>query len=102
MNNLTDERIKKIIEQYEKKRNREKERYQLIKDTEEFINQNRERARNHYQNNKDMKKEKYNNDKEFLNCKASFYYYRKINKLDLFKEKHPEKVKVLSDRNIIV
>lgn len=100
MTEFTDERINRILQQYEKKRKKEKERYELIKDTEEFKNQNRERAKKHYENNKEMKKQKYDNDKEFLNARASYYYYKKLNRVDLMKEKHPEKVKILNDRNM--
>lgn len=98
---LTDIRIQSILKQYERKRKKEKERYQRIKDTEEFKNKNRERARNHYQQNKEIKKEKYDNNREFLNARSSFYYYRKIDKLDYFKEKYPDKVKLLNDNNLI-
>lgn len=98
---LTDIRIQSILKQYERKREKEKERYQRIKDTEEFKNKNRERARNHYQQNKEIKKEKYDNNREFLNARSSFYYYRKIDKLDYFKEKYPDKVKLLNDNNLI-
>ena len=46
---ITDpERIKKVLEQYERKRQKEKDRSQLIKDTDDFKNKNRERARNYY------------------------------------------------------
>jgi hypothetical protein len=38
---ITDtERIERILKQYEKKREKEKERYQLIKDTEDFKTKN--------------------------------------------------------------
>jgi ACT domain-containing protein len=97
---LSDERIKNIINQYERKRTKERERYELIKDTDEFKNRNRERARNHYQLNKDKKKEKYDNNKEFMNSRSSYYYYKRMNKLDIFKEKYPNKVKILSENNI--
>ncbi len=100
MEQLSDERIKNIINQYERKRNKEKERYNLIKDTDDFKNNNRERARNHYHLNKDKKKEKYDNNKEFMNSRSSYYYYKKLNKLDIFKEKYPNKVKILSENNI--
>ena len=78
MEQLSDERIKNIINQYERKRNKEKARYLMIKDTDEFKSKNRERANNHYQNNKDKKKEKYDNNKEYMNARSSYYYYKKI------------------------
>jgi type III secretory pathway component EscR len=99
---LTDERIQTIIKQYERKREKEKERYQRIKDTEEFKNKNRANARNHYQNNKEKKKEKYDKNRDFLNARSSYYYYKKLDKIDLFKDKYPEKIKILNDNNLII
>ena len=102
MEQLSDERIKSIINQYERKREKEKARYIMLKDTDEFKSKNRERANNHYQNNKDKKKEKYDNNKDFMNSRSSYYYYKKKDKLDLFKEKYPNKVKTLMDNNWII
>tara|TARA_R110000744_G_scaffold13144_6_gene38529 strand:+ start:447 stop:755 length:309 start_codon:yes stop_codon:yes gene_type:complete len=102
MEQLSDERIKSIVNQYERKRDKEKARYIMLKDTDEFKSKNRERANNHYQNNKDKKKEKYDNNKDFMNSRSSYYYYKKKDKLDLFKEKYPNKVKTLMDNNWII
>ena len=102
METFTDERIKSILNQYERKRMKEKERYKVIKDTEEFKQQNRTRARNHYQLNKEKKKENYENKKDFMNARSSLYYYKRKDKVELFKEKYPEKVKILSENNIII
>ncbi len=99
---ITDpERIKKVLEQYERKRKKEKDRYQLIKDTDDFKNKNRERARNYYGLNKENKKEKYEQDKDFLSARSQYYYYRRNDKLHIFKEKYPNKVELLNERNII-
>lgn len=102
MTDLTDERINKILMQYENKRKKEKERYERIKDTEEFKNLNRSRARNHYHNNKEIKREKYNNNKELLTARSSYYYYKNRNRIEDFKNKFPNKVKILSENNIII
>ena len=102
MTDLTDERIHKILMQYENKRKKEKERYERIKDTEDFKNQNRDRARNHYQNNKEMKKDKYNKNKEYLTARSSYYYYKNSNRIEDFKNKFPEKVKILMENNLII
>jgi hypothetical protein len=102
MSDLTDIRIKNIINQYERKREKERERYERIKDTEEFKNKNRERARNHYNLNKDKKKEKYDNNREFMNARSSYYYYKKSDRVEQFKEKYPEKVKILMEKNISI
>lgn len=102
MTDLTDERINKILMQYENKRMKEKERYERIKETDEFKILNRSRARDHYHRNKDMKKEKYNNNKEFLTARSSYYYYKNQNRIEDFKNKFPDKVKILSENNIII
>ena len=100
MSEYSEEHIKNILNQYQRKREKEKERYERIKDTEEFKTQNRERARNHYHINKDKKKEKYDNNKEFMNARSSYYYYKKRDKIELFKEKYPNKVNILMENNI--
>jgi hypothetical protein len=102
MSEYSEEHIKNILNQYQRKREKEKERYERIKDTEEFKTQNRQRARNHYQVNKDKKKEKYDTNKEFMNARSSYYYYKKKEQLDLFKEKYPNKVNILMENNIII
>ena len=102
MTDLTDERINKILLQYENKRQKERERYERIKDTEAFKVVNRNRARNHYNINKEVKKTKYNDNKELLTAKSSYNYYKKLDRVEDFKNKYPNKVKLLSDNNIII
>tara|TARA_R110001632_G_scaffold80842_6_gene180436 strand:+ start:2801 stop:3109 length:309 start_codon:yes stop_codon:yes gene_type:complete len=102
MTDLTDERINKILLQYENKRKKERERYERIKDTEAFKVVNRNRARNHYNINKEVKKTKYNDNKELLTAKSSYNYYKKLDRVEDFKNKYPNKVKLLSDNNIII
>jgi hypothetical protein len=102
MTDITDPKIKSIVEQYEKKRVKEKERYERIKETEEFKTQNRERARKHYNNNKEVKKQKYIDNREFMNARSSYYYYKKIDNLETFILNFPDKVEILKSRNIIV
>lgn len=99
---LTNEQINDILNQYQRKKEKEKERYNKIKDTEDFKLKNRERAKNHYQNNKEVKKNKYQDNKDYLNARSSYYYYKKMNKLEDFKNKYPEKIKLLSDNNLII
>ena len=70
---LTAEEISHIIENYKKKRDREKTYYHSVKKTnEEFIQKNRERATKHYAENKDKKLEKYQQNKEFFRADSSF------------------------------
>lgn len=92
---LSEAQIQKILEAYKNKREREKERYEQIKDTEEFKNYNRNKAKLHYENNKDKYKEKYKNKKELMKARNSYYYYKKKDDMKTFQEKHPERYELL-------
>lgn len=94
---LSEAQINKILIQYKNKREREKERYDQKKDTEEFKNYNRNKAKLHYENNKDMYKVRYENKKELLKARNSYYYYKKIDKIEKFKEKYPERYELLEN-----
>ena len=102
MTDLTDTRIKQLLEQYERKRKKEKERYERIKTTPEFLEKNRMRAKNYYHDHKESKKNKYIENRDLLNARSSYYYYKKLDKIELFKEKCPQKVKLLEENNIQV
>ena len=92
---LSEAQINKILIQYKNKREREKERYDQIKDTEDFKNYNRNKSKLHYENNKDMYKERYENKKELLKARNSYYYYKKKNDMEGFQKKHPERYELL-------
>jgi hypothetical protein len=99
---LTAEEISHIIENYKKKRDREKTYYHNVKKIdEEFIKKNRERATKHYAENKDKKLEKYQQNKEFLSARQLFYYYRKNKSVEDFQSKHPDKYTMLKNRGAI-
>ena len=61
---------------------------------------NRERAKEHYNNNKEEKKEKYESDKEFLKSRSLYNYYKKVDKVNKFEEKYPDKVHMLKIRGV--
>ena len=46
---LSEAQIQKILEAYKNKREREKERYEQIKDTDDFKNYNRNKSKLHYE-----------------------------------------------------
>jgi len=94
---LSEAQINKILESYKNKREREKQRYEQIKDTEGFKNYNRNKSKLHYENNKEMYKERYENKKELLKARNSYYYYKKIDKIETFKEKYPERYEILEN-----
>jgi len=98
-----DDEIKKIIKLYEKNRQRDKLKYQRKKDDPKFIEQNRQRAKNHYHDKyKDVKKDNYEKNKEFMKSRSLFYYYRRNDKVDLFKSKYPDKVKMLLNQGLVI
>ena len=97
---LTEKQIEKILTDYKKKRERENKYYhEVSKHSEEFKKKNRERAKNHYHKvGKEMKGNQYQDNKEFIKARTLYNYYKKNNKLDIFKEKHEEKCKILTDK----
>ena len=106
METFNEEQIHRILSSYKNKREKDKERYQKKKDDPEFVEKNRTRAREHYHKNKDVKRERYYENRDVAIARNSFYYYRKLNNLDLFQDKFPERYKLieslgysLSDQN---
>jgi hypothetical protein len=91
----SEEQIQNILTSYKNKREKEKERYDKIKGTEEFKIANRQRAKNYYQTNKELKKEKYENNKTMIRAKNSYYYYKRKNDIEKFKEKFPDRYNTL-------
>lgn len=102
MCDYTDEQIKKILESHKNRVIKNKERYDANKDKEEFKKLNRERVKNHYERvGKYMKKNNYNENRELINAKQCYSYYKNINKIELFKTRHIDKYKLLTDINFI-
>ena len=90
--------INKLVRQYNQTREREHKYYHEVKKKDEaFIQKNRERAAAHYSCNKEKHKTAYNENPDFYKHKALYYYYKRNDKVDLFKEKFPEKVQILTD-----
>ncbi len=100
---LTSEQIDKILTNYKNKRLRENQYYhEVSKNNDDFKNKNRERARNHYKNGyKELRKVKYNENKEIYKLKSLFRYYKKQDKIETFKEKHGEKYEKLVEIGFI-
>ena len=98
---LTTEQIEKILNTYKAKKERERTYYHAVKKTDaEFVAQNRERAKAHYNKNKDIKKIKYESDKEYLKSKSLYNYYKKRDDLAKFETKYPDKVHLLKNRGV--
>lgn len=98
---FSDNDIQHILKLYKQRREKDKEKYDKIKDNEEFKLKNRERAKKHYHENKELKQKTYLNDKEFIKCRNNYNYYKKLDRIDDFKNKYPDRYMLLIDRNYI-
>lgn len=91
MEKLTESQKDKIILQYLKVRSKANDKYKKeLKDNPDFIQKNREFAKNYYQNNKEKKFEYYDNNKEKIRLRARFNYYKQRNRLEDYLLKYSE------------
>jgi len=95
MYNLSEQEIDHILTQYKCRREKDKINYQKKKLNPEFIEKNRQKAKDWYHSNKERRQESYVNNKDFLNAKNHFYYYKKKDQIDKFKEKYQDKYNIL-------
>ena len=100
---LTEEQIAKVLTNYKNKRNRENKYYhEVTKNKEDFKIKNRERAKNHYDNGyKEKKRENYVNNRDVIKNKSLYNYYKRNDKLEVFKDKHKDKYDMLSEKGLI-
>lgn len=99
---MDEEKINHIIEQYKLKKEREYNNYHNVyKLNEDYMIKNKERAKAHYELNSDKRKSTYKENSEFVKARSSFNYYKKTNNIAKFKEKFPERVKLLSEVGIL-
>ena len=99
MEHYTEEQIQRVLKAYENKRQREKERYDKVKETEEFKMKNRSHVKNWYHKNKEIRKQIYENNKDIVLARASYNYYFKLDRIEEFKVKYPQKYKLLKENN---
>lgn len=97
----TETQINKILTDYKNRRLRDKMRYENIKDDEEFKIKNRQRAKLHYEKNKDKRKEKYIENNDLMKARNSYYYYKKKDKLDVLETKFPDRWNLLVNNGYI-
>ena len=91
-----DELIHKLLNNYKKRIENDRIKYHTIKKLNpEFMESNRQRAKEHYEKNKEKKKQKYEDNKEIHKSKNLYGYYKRNNKLDSFKDKHKDKYEIL-------
>lgn len=96
MFDLTEEQIETILTRYKNQQQRDKDKYEKVKDSEEFKMKNREKAKLWYDNNKEKRAKKYQDNKDFMSAKNTYYYYKRTDQIDKFKQKHPQKYDILS------
>lgn len=98
MDNISydNDKIIKVMNQYKRKQEKEKERYEKIKNDPEYKKKCCERSRLHYQKNKEKRAEKYNENKKYINAKQLLSYYTKNNKIEVFKVRHADKLELVN------
>ena len=100
MNHYTDDEIDTILKSYKNKKENYKAWYDKIKDTDEWKEKNRARAREHYANGyKEKKAEDYESNKELNRAKNSFRYYKNNGRIDDYKKKYPDRYDMLYNIN---
>ena len=98
---LTDEQIDRILESHKRRRAYDRHRYHtVLKYNPEFVKKNRLNARKHYEEKGQKKRDYYKTDKEYLSARASYRYYKRSNREELFKTRHPEKYALLVARGV--
>jgi len=100
---MDEEQIENILTIYKNKRQREKNYYhEVSKHKNDFKIKNRQRAKDHYNNGyREKKKIQYENNKQLLSSKSLFNYYKRNNKLEVFKEKHKDKYDLLLEKGYV-
>lgn len=100
---LTDGDIKRIVDQYNRKRERETKQYHEEKKHDEtFMKDNNERAKKYYLDNKDKVKLRYKENQNPTQIKCLFRYYKNQNRVEEFKIKHHDKYNYLVGEGIII
>ncbi len=95
---MSEEEIKSILQKYKNKIERDKYNYHTkYKFDDDYKAKRLLHSKNHYQKTKEERKEKYKDNPELAKAKSSYYYYKKNNKLNVFMERYPGRVQVLSD-----
>jgi len=98
---FSEEQIQHILKLYKQNKEKNKANYEKVKDTEEFKMKNRQRAKEHYHNNKHMKQNHYMVNKELIKARNSYRYYMKRDRVEEFKEKYPLRYEKLVHSNYI-
>ncbi len=99
---MNENNINDVLLKYKNKRNREKKYYnEVLKNNDNFKIKNKLNSATWYSNNKDKKKDYYLNNKEEIKLKSQFNYYKKNDKLQILKNKYPEKYDLMVEKGLI-
>jgi hypothetical protein len=101
MDGYSDDQLKRIIKSYQLKRKREKKHYDKVKNDPEFKEKNCKNARQWYSKNYQKRQDDYEKNKDLQKAKSSYHYYKKLERIDDFKKKSPDKMKLLIENNYI-
>lgn len=101
MNEPSDQQILNLINSFKKKQIREKINYDKRKDDEDFKILNRQRASEYHSKNKDKKRAAYMKNKQRVNYRNLYNYYKRENRLEDFETKHPEKLEYLINHGLV-
>lgn len=80
-----------LLNKYKRQLEYGKKYYEKNKTDEVFIAKNRNRSKMYYENNIEKKRDYYKANVEDIKIKNNFQYYKKNNKIDIFKERHSDK-----------
>ena len=102
MDSYTDEKIKTILSQYKKKRERENNNYHnVLKHDMEWKKLNNEKSKEYYKNNKEIVQKKYLSNNEYIKVRNLYRYYLGENRVEDFKQKHKDKYEYLLNKGYI-
>jgi len=102
MDSYTDEKIKSIVSQYKKKRERENTNYHnVLKHDCEWRKMNNEKSKEYYKKNKEVVQKKYLSNNEYIKIRNLYRYYLRENRVEDFKQKHKEKYEYLQERGYV-
>jgi len=87
---MNDQQIQKVLDQYVKNREYQRDYYRNRYNTDEiFKNKAKDNAKTYYINNIDKRKEKYETNKEYIQAKRRYRYWSKKDDIEGFKNKYP-------------
>ena len=98
---MDETQIQKMIESYKKKQIREKANYDAKKDMISFKQANQIKSKAYHENNKDKIKERYTNNKDVVNARSLYNYYKKKDMVDIYIERHKPKYDLLVEKGLI-